>query len=527
MDVGSMKRRDFLKTTAVGAALAPLAMTFPAACSRGGQSGPPNIVLIYADDIGYGDLGCYGASAVRTPNVDRLAAGGLRFTDAYATSATCTPSRYSLLTGEYAFRNPAARVLPGDAGLLIEPGRPTLPGMLKKAGYTTGVVGKWHLGLGEGRGKADWNGEIRPGPLEIGFDYAFLMPATGDRVPCVYVEDRRVVNLDPSDPITVSYGEPIPGLPNGVSHRGELKMDWSHGHNQGVINGIGRIGYMSGGAAALWKDEDMADEFVRRAVSFMERNRSRPFFIYFATHDIHVPRVPHPRFVGATDMGPRGDAIAQFDWCVGELLDTLDRLGLAENTLVILTSDNGPVIDDGYKDEAVERLGDHKPSGLFRGGKYSAFEAGTREPFIVRWPGRIEPGLSEARFSQVDLFASLAGITGQELAVADAPDSLDMRDTLLGRSRKGRDHVVEQARGLSVVKGRYKYIQPNDGPRMSVPTNTELGNDREPQLYDIVDDPGEKKNIAPDYPVIVEDLDGLLEKIKAAGRTRPGGTTAS
>jgi arylsulfatase A-like enzyme len=479
--------------------------------------------MIYADDVGYGDLACYGATGVLTPNVDRLAGEGVRFTSAYATSATCTPSRFSLLTGEYAFRNPSVRILAGDAGLVIDPKRRTLPGMLRTAGYRTGVVGKWHLGLGNGSGRLDWNGDIRPGPLEIGFDYAFLMPATGDRVPCVYVENHRVVNLDPSDPITVSYTDPLPGFPTGVSHRAGLKMDWSHGHNQAVINGIGRIGYMSGGAAAIWKDEDMADTFVGQAVSFMERSRSGPFFLYFATHDIHVPRVPNPRFVGRTDMGPRGDAIVEFDWCVGQILAAIDRMGLAESTLVILTSDNGPVLDDGYKDGAAERVGKHKPAGPLRGGKYSVFEAGTREPFIVRWPKRVKPGLSDALFSQVDLYASLAALTGRPLSNADAPDSLDMLDTLLGNDRAGRDHVIEQAGTLSIIRGRFKYIEPSDGPRMNVPTNIELGNDPEPQLYDIVADRPETRNIARERPETLEELKRLLRQVKTAGRTRPGG----
>ena len=520
-----MKRREFVCQSLLGAALAPVVFTRRTALdalfgSRRPAVPLPHILLIYADDIGYGDLGCYGASAVRTPNVDRLAAEGLRFTSAYATSATCTPSRYSLLTGRYAFRNERARVLAGDAGLVIEPSRKTFPAMLRQAGYATGVVGKWHLGLGEGPGKLDWNGQIRPGPLEIGFDYAFLMPATGDRVPCVYVENHSVLNLDPADPIVVSYKEPFPGLPTGVSHRDELKMDWSHGHNMAVINGIGRIGYMSGGTSALWKDEEMADEFAARAVSFIEKNKARPFFLYFATHDIHVPRVPHPRFAGKTKMGPRGDAIVEFDWCVGRLLETLDRLGLAGNTLVILTSDNGPVLDDGYKDGAAERVGDHRPSGPLRGGKYSAFDAGTREPFIVRWPGRVKPGLSDARFSQVDLFASLAALAGQPLDDEDAPDSLDRLEALLGKSSESREHIIEQAGTLSIILGRYKYIEPNDGPRMNVPTNIELGNDPRPQLYDILEDVAEKNNIAAKHPEAVKNLDALLQKIKAAGRTR-------
>ena len=478
----------------------------------------PNIVLICADDLGYGDVSCYGATRVKTPNVDRLAREGLRFTDAHSAAATCTPSRYALLTGEYAWRRRGTGVLPGDAALIIEPGRTTLASVLRKAGYATGVVGKWHLGLGPGPGKTDWNGEITPGPIEIGFDYAFLMPATGDRVPCVYVENHRVVGLDPADPIRVSFAGPVGDEPTGKARPDLLKLHPSHGHDMTIVNGISRIGYMSGGQAARWKDEDMADQFTRKAVAFIERNRTRPFFLYFATHDIHVPRVPHPRFVGKTPMGPRGDVIAQFDACVGELLNALDRLELTEKTLVIATSDNGPVVDDGYRDEAIEKLGDHQPAGPLRGGKYSAFEGGTRVPFIVRWPARVKPGVSDALICQVDFLASFAALTGQSLARGDAPDSLNVLPALLGETQTGRDHLVEQAGALAVRQRSWKYIAPSRGPRRLANTNTETGQDAHGQLYLLSEDLGEKRNIAGEQGAKLQELQGVLERIRAAGR---------
>ncbi len=368
----------------------------------------PNIVIIYADDLGFGDVSCNGAKPGLTPNVDRLRNEGLNFTDAHSTSATCTPSRYGLLTGRYPWRKRGTGVLPGDAPLIIEPGTTTLATLLQKAGYRTGVVGKWHLGLGTG--KLDWNALITPGPLELGFDESFIMAATGDRVPCVYIRDHRVVGLDPASPIEVRYDKPFPGLPTGKSDPQRLRMHPSHGHDMAIVGGISRIGFMKGGESALWNDEAMAETFTHEAVEFIKRHKSRPFFLYFATHDIHVPRVPHPRFNGKSGMGPRGDAIVQFDWSVGQVLSALDENGLTANTLVVLTSDNGPVVDDGYRDESVEKLGDHKPAGPYRGGKYSRFEGGTRVPFIVRWPGRVKPGTSKALVSQIDFVASFAAL---------------------------------------------------------------------------------------------------------------------
>lgn len=480
----------------------------------------PNIILIYADDLGYGDLSCYGATKIATPNVDRLAREGLRFTRAHATSASCTPSRYALLTGEYPWRRKGTNIAPGDAAAIIEPGRITLPAVLQKAGYQTGVVGKWHLGLGP-QGGPDWNGEITKGPNDIGFDYSFLIPATGDRVPCVFVENRRVVNVDPNDPIRVSFTQAIGGEPTGKDHPELLKMKPSHGHDFTIINGISRIGYMSGGRAARWTDEDIADVLTRKAVGFVETHRAKPFFLYFATHDIHVPRAPHRRFAGKSGMGPRGDVILQFDWAVGEVLKTLDRLGLTENTLVLLSSDNGAVIDDGYQDQAVEKLNGHTPSGPLRGGKYSAFEGGTRVPTLLRWPARVKPnaarpGVSNALVSQIDLLASLAQLTGQTVPSEQAPDSRNQLPAWLGEDGTGRDHVVEHAVSgtLSLIRDDWKYIEPSQGVKLIKNTNTETGADPQPQLYHLTTDLGERQNVATAHPDKVRELAGLLQAVR-------------
>ncbi len=269
------------------------------------QSERPNVIFILADDIGYGDLSCNGEKTIRTPNVDALASRGIRFTDAHAVAATSTPSRYSLLTGQYAWRRNDTGIATGDAGMIIRPEQHTVADMFQSGGYVTGAVGKWHLGLGDKAGTQDWNGFITPGLKDIGFDYSYIMAATGDRVPCVFVENQRVVNLDPNDPIEVSYTTPFPGEPLGKG-RPELltvlKPSVNHGHDQAIVNGVSRIGYMKGGKQALWKDENIADSITTKAVQFIEDNQHKPFFLYFATNDAHVPRVPHPRFVGKSGM---------------------------------------------------------------------------------------------------------------------------------------------------------------------------------------------------------------------------------
>jgi arylsulfatase A-like enzyme len=443
-----------------------------------------------------------------------------------------------LLTGEYAWRKPGTGIATGDAGLLISTNRATLASMLRKAGYTTGVIGKWHLGLGPGPQKIDWNKEIVPGPREIGFDYSFLIPATGDRTPCVFVENQSVVGLDPADPIKVSYwlaGPNYPGELDGRANRDQLKLDWDFGHHFAVINGIGRIGYMKGGQKARWVDEDIADTLASKGASFIERNKDRPFFLYFATHDIHVPRVPHPRFVGKTTMGARGDAIVQFDFQVGAILEALDKYGLTEETLVILSSDNGPFLNDGYKDFAVEKLGIHRPAGEWRGHKYSAYEAGTRVPYLVRWPKQVKAGgISQSLICLIDSYASFASLVGEKLALEEAPDSFDVSAALLQPEAKGRESLILQDPGLSLRVNNWKYIPPKKAQKAPAGTlsgrvgnpdaflkeGVDNGASKVPQLYDLSVDARECNNLAGAHPEKVKEFQAFLDKAREAGRTR-------
>lgn len=482
-------------------------------CSSGSDTSRPNVILLLADDIGYGDLSPYGEPTIHTPQVERLAQRGVRFTDAHAVAATSTPSRYSLLTGHYSWRRNDTGVAAGNAGMIIRPEQQTVADLFRQKGYATGAVGKWHLGLADKTGAQDWNGHITPGPTDIGFDYSYIMAATGDRVPCVWVENERVVGLDPTDSIFVSYHTPFEDEPLGRTHPElltKLHPSPNHGHNQAIVNGISRIGYMKGGRGALWEDENIADSITEHAIRFIEEHADEPFFLYLGTNDIHVPRYPHPRFVGKSGMGPRGDAILQFDYTVGAVLDVLEREGIADNTLIILTSDNGPVVDDGYADRAVELLGDHRPWGDLRGGKYSNFEAGTRVPLIVSWPRKVKSGVSSALVSQIDFFASMAALLGVLPEEGAASDSRNALPALLGDDTEGREYVIEKAGSISVYDGEWKYIAPSNGYAYNKLTNTELGNDRQPQLYHISTDLGEQHNVAAEHPDVVERLKQII-----------------
>ncbi len=482
----------------------------------------PNIIFIIGDDIGYGDLSCYGEKTIHTPNVDQLAKNGIRFTNAHTTAATCTPSRYSLFTGEYNWRKKGTGIATGDAGMIIRPEQTTIADMFNKAGYITGAIGKWHLGLGDTQGSQDWNGFITPGPSDIGFNYSCLMAATGDRVPCVWVENQRIANFDPEAPIAVSYKQPFPGEPLGKDHPElltKLKPSPNHGHNQAIVNGISRIGYMQGGGKALWEDENIADTIALKTAQFIHRHKNEAFFLYVGTNDIHVPRYPHSRFVGKSGMGARGDAILQFDWTVGAITQALKENGIFENTIIIISSDNGPVIDDGYQDKAEELLGNHRPWGNLhtRGGKYSSFEAGTRVPFILSWPLQVNPGISNALISQVDLFASMASLVQQKIQPNEAPDSENQLNALLGKNKKGRNYIIKSSTSLSVYDGTWKYIEPNKNAAYYSLTQTASGNSDKDQLYNLVTDIAEQKNLAEKYPKKVAAMKALLQKEKARG----------
>ncbi|WP_317047251.1 sulfatase-like hydrolase/transferase [Sediminitomix flava] len=471
----------------------------------------PNIIIIYMDDLGFGDLSCYGAKEIKTPNIDKIAKQGIKFTNGYASSSTCTPSRYALLTGEYPWKNKNAAILSGDAPLLISTDKQTLPKKLKANGYTTAVVGKWHLGLGNGQ--VNWNERVSPGPNEVGFEYAYIMAATNDRVPTVYMEDGGVVGLDKNDPIEVNYRKNFEGEPTGLDNPELLKMKWHHGHNKSIVNGIPRIGYMKGGKSALWDDEQMSEHFLGIAQDFVKENKEKPFFLYYALHQPHVPRIPNPRFVGSTNLGPRGDVIVEADWAVGEFMNTLKKEGLLENTLIIFSSDNGPVLNDGYFDQADTRNGLHTPAGVLRGGKYSLYDAGAHVPFMCMWKGEIKPMESNALVSQVDIFNSINSLL--KLNEVDT-DSQNILEAFLGKTEKGRsEFVVEANRNLAYRSGDWLMIPPYTGNPVNAFVGIELGKAKYFQLFNLKEDPSQTKNLSKEYPEVLAKLKKeFLEEVK-------------
>ena len=477
----------------------------------------PNVVLILADDVGYGDLGCSGNTHVKTPHIDRLAAEGRRFTDAHSASAVCTPSRYALLTGEY----PCRRDLWGPAlttsPLVVAPARTTLASLLQGRGYHTACFGKWHLGFG-GRGGPDWNGDLTPGPLDLGFDHYFGIPVVTSFPPYVWVEDRRVVDLDPADPI-------VAGGPQHAERFPEKTM--------GTLGG-GRA------AHAAYRDRELGTTLASRSRAWIRDHRDGPFFLYLATPHIHHPFTPAERFVGSTPIGRYGDFLAELDWLVGEVLGELDDQGLRDDTLVIFTSDNGGMLNQGGQD--AWRAG-HRLNGDLLGFKFDAWEGGHRVPFIARWPGRIPAGTTSAQLiSLVDMLATAAALTGGGLPPDASPDGVNVLPALVAEPDAPlRDELVISPRSkghLALRRGRWIYI---GGPGGGGFTGTKPGEhllggpaalaftgevtsdvvdgrlrpDAPPeQLYDLVADPRQSRNVILDHPDVARQLKERLDEIR-------------
>jgi arylsulfatase A-like enzyme len=314
----------------------------------------------------------------------------------------------------------------------------------------------------------------------------------------VYIENGRVVNHNPEDPIEVRFDKNFEGLPTGKENPELLSMMWHHGHNGSIVNGIPRIGFMKGGEQARWSDIDMADKFLNQAKKYIDGAKDGPFFLFYTLQQPHVPRTPHPRFEGVSGMGPRGDAIVEADWCIGELYAHLEENNLLENTVILLSSDNGPVLNDGYYDEAVEKLGDHTPSGKFRGGKYSLFEAGTRVPFITYWKGKINPQVSDELVSQVDFLNSIASLIGSDIR---SRDGKDLATVLFRNSGTGRSDLILEAQTKTALKSQnWVFIPPHSGPTKNPNTNIESGNAVTYQLYNLDTDIHQKNNLALSNP---------------------------
>ena len=484
----------------------------------------PNIVVIFADDLGYGDVGCYGATKLETPNIDRLAAEGRRFTDAHSASAVCTPSRYALLTGEYPFRIGLSKPVFLRSRLLIDPNRLTVADLLKEAGYATACIGKWHLGFGAET--PNWNGDLKPGPLELGFDYYFGVPVVNSHPPFVYVENHRVVGLVSDDPLV--YGERA------------KTQEFPEKRRLDQIGG-------AEAAHALYKDRMVATRLTEKSVEWISAHRDEPFFLYLSTTNIHHPFTPAPRFQGTSQCGRYGDFVHELDWIVGEVMATLEEHELAENTLVIFTSDNGGMLNVGGQDawKAGHRL-NHDLLGF----KFGAWEGGHRVPFIARWPNVISEGsVSDQLICNIDLLATFAAIIDRPLRDGEAPDSFDVLAALTGaRDGPVRDHLVLSASNpahLTIRQGKWVYIGARGsggfqgkkdtefdrgGPGAHLLTgqiNSDIENGRlipnapPAQLYDLSTDRTQTTNLYLDHPEIVERMIELLDHCRNSEQTRP------
>jgi len=488
---------------------------------KGDDSGTPdkpNIVLINVDDLGYGDLGCYGATKVKTPNIDKLATEGRIFTDAHAASAVCTPSRYSLLTGRYPSREDLWKPIFRKDTLLINTSWPTLGSLMKEAGYSTACIGKWHLGFGKTY-PVDWSKPLAPGPLELGFDYFFGIPTVNSHPPFVYIENHSIVGAEEDDPLV--YG--------GIAQTMEYPEKFGVNQMSGAVK-----------AHTIYRDYNVGTTLKEKTVEWIGEHKDSPFFLYLATTNIHHPFTPAPQFVGSSGCGRYGDFIHELDWIVGEVLSTLEKEGLAENTLVIFTSDNGGMLNQGGQD--AWRAGHYMNGDLF-GFKFDAWEGGHRIPFIAKWPGKIDASSkSNQLISNVDMFATFAAITKQTVAEGEAPDSENVLEALTDNPKNPvREQLIIspfQKDHLTIRKGDWVYIPAQDGGgfsgkeigehtfggaatqllthrKNSDVENGQVKADAPPaQLYNLADDPYQEQNIYNKNPEVVKELETILNEYR-------------
>lgn len=452
----------------------------------------PNVVVILADDMGWGDPRCYNPdSRIPTPNIDRLASEGMRFTDAHTPSAVCTPTRYGLLTGRYCWRTRLKRgVLDGYSPLLIEPGRATLASFLQQRGYATGGFGKWHLGLGDEK-KTDYDRPLRPGPTTVGFETFFGIPASLDMPPYLYVD--RDGPLEP---------------PTATIAASEMRRYGG--------GGFWRAGAISPG----FKHEEVLPRITDRAVEFVRRQSTKkPFFLYFALNAPHTPWMPTPVFRGKSRAGWYGDYVAETDAMIGRVLGALEERKLDRNTLLVFTSDNGA----HWLPTDIQQWG-HRANAAWRGQKADIWEAGHRVPFVVRWPGKVQPGTqSDQTVCLTDVFATAAAALSVPLPRDAAEDSISFLPLLRGADQPTRESVVHHSsEGMFAIRsGNWKLVEGLGSggftpPKLEAPVpDGPLG-----QLYNLADDPGEQKNLYQNRPRTVARLRALLDRIRSEGRSR-------
>ncbi|MFR9644620.1 MAG: arylsulfatase [Rikenellaceae bacterium] len=518
-----MKSFTYTRTGAICLALVGVSSQF-VGCSKDGSPKSPNIILINIDDLGYGCLSSFGATKVKTPNIDRLATEGRIFMDMHSASAVSTPSRYGLMTGRYPFREDVFAVAGYKTPLLINQEHITIAEVMKRSGYATAVIGKWHLGFCDQT--PDWNSDLKPGPLELGFDYYFGIPTVNSGPPFVFVEDHNVVGLDPADPFV--YGQ----LPETKVFPGKK-----------ISNNIGG----AKAAHALYDDEMLGTIFTQKSVEWIKSHRDDPFFLYLATTNIHNPITPNPKFIGTSECGIYGDFIHELDWMVGEILNTLDEEGIADNTMVIFTSDNGAMLKfSGFE---AQNNGLNINGELF-GYKFDSWEGGHRVPMLIRWKDGIKAGtISNQLICNVDLLRSLAALVGCELEEGDAPDSYNMLPALLGETEEEiREELLSASHkrnNYAYRKGDYVYINNRGGGGFDDPTpgssnfggvaaahyfgrensDMEGGKYKEDapkvQLYNLRNDIKQSVNLANSEPDKLKEMQAGFKRIMKSERTAP------